>query len=78
MWTCACNHMRNCKKGAQSVLQGNLKYYNNFDNVWQFEVRDATFKLTPKAQGSLANAPQLKADKLKMICVDARLCQATE
>lgn len=57
-------------------VQGKLNTYNYFDNVWQFDVSDVTFKLTPRAQGSLTNAPKITADKLKIICVDAKLCQA--
>ena len=60
----------------RSMVQGKLNTYNYFDNVWQFDVSDVTFKLTPRAQGSLAHAPRITADKLKIICVDAKLCQA--
>lgn len=59
-------------------LQGKLNTYNYFDNVWQFEVTDATFKLLPKAQGSMSSAPRITADRIKLICVDSKLCQSTD
>ena len=60
------------------AVQGKLNTYNYFDNVWQFEVTGATFKLLPKAQGSMASAPRITADRIKLICVDSKLCQSTD
>jgi transcription initiation factor TFIIA small subunit len=66
------------RAAAKGQLTGKLNTYNYFDSVWQFEVCDAVFKLAPKAQGAMASAPRITADKIKLICVDARLCQSTE
>eukprot|EP01025_Chloroclados_australasicus_P055959 TRINITY_DN6870_c0_g2_i3.p2 TRINITY_DN6870_c0_g2~~TRINITY_DN6870_c0_g2_i3.p2 ORF type:complete len:167 (+),score=14.94 TRINITY_DN6870_c0_g2_i3:331-831(+) len=60
---------------GKALIQGNLKTYNYFDNVWQFELTDATFKLTPKAQGSVQSAPKLSADTIKLICVAQAVCE---
>lgn len=59
---------------ACCAVQGSLKSYNHYDNVWRFDVNNATLKLTSKAQGPLASAPKLTTDKIKVICVDAKLC----
>jgi hypothetical protein len=54
-------------------MQASLKTYNYFDNVWQFELSDAKFRLTPKAGGSLgASAPRISCDKVKVVCVDSK------
>jgi transcription initiation factor TFIIA small subunit len=66
------------RAAAKGQLTGKLNTYNYFDNVWQFEVCDAVFKLVPRAQGAMANAPRISADKIKLICVDSRLCQAAD
>ena len=59
---------------ATVTVQGSLKSYNHYDNVWRFDVNNATLKLTSKAQGPLTTAPKLTTDKIKIICVDAKLC----
>lgn len=66
--------MRQGDLGRLWVLQASLKNYNYFDNVWQFELSNAKFKLTPKANGSLATAPRISCDKVKVVCVDAKYC----
>jgi Transcription initiation factor IIA, gamma subunit len=60
--------------GSWRDVQGSLKSYNHYDNVWRFDVKNATLKLTAKAQGALTSAPKLTTDKIKVICVDAKLC----
>lgn len=59
---------------AALAVQGSLKSYNHYDNVWRFDVSNASLKLTSKAQGPLTTAPKLTTDKIKIICVDAKLC----
>ena len=59
---------------AALAVQGSLKSYNDYDNVWRFDVSNASLKLTSKAQGPLTTAPKLTTDKIKIICVDAKLC----
>lgn len=54
-------------------VQGSLTTYNYFDNVWKFDLSDATFKLTQRAQGALAGAPKLSTGKIKVICVESTL-----
>jgi hypothetical protein len=39
---------------------------------------NVTFRLNPQGQGSLRKAAELKADKLKLICVDAKLATAAQ
>eukprot|EP00892_Ulva_mutabilis_P010522 jgi/Ulvmu1/7842/UM004_0072.1 len=58
---------------SKSTLQGSLTTYNYFDNVWKFDLSDATFKLTQRAQGALAAAPKLSTGKIKVICVESTL-----
>jgi Transcription initiation factor IIA, gamma subunit len=45
-------------------LQGSLTTYNYFDNVWQFEVSNATFRLAVKAasDSSKGDSGQDQAD----------------
>jgi len=40
--------------------------------VWQFELHNAKFRLVPKAGSSLAAAPKISANVVKVICVDAK------
>jgi len=54
-------------------VQGSLTTYNYFDNVWKFDLSNATFKLTQKAQGAIAGAPKLSTGKIKVICVESTL-----
>jgi Transcription initiation factor IIA, gamma subunit len=59
-----------------ALPQGSLTTYNYFENVWQFEVSNATFRLAAKAASAISTAPKVTADKIKLICVDQKLCQA--
>lgn len=44
--------------------------------VWQFLLKDISFRLNPTGQGSARKAPEIKADVIKLVCVEYKL--ATE
>lgn len=41
--------------------------------VWQFTLTNVEFKLNASGTGSMQNAPEIKCDKVKVVCIDAGL-----
>lgn len=41
--------------------------------VWQFLLKDVSFRLNPTGQGSARKAPEIKADVIKLVCVEYKL-----
>lgn len=56
---------------ARTTFRGTLKTYRFCDNVWTFEVADATFRTTGStaAQGTV----DVHCDKVKIVAVDSKL-----
>jgi hypothetical protein len=41
--------------------------------VWQFIIKEVSFRVNPTGQGSAKKAPEVKVDKCKLLCVDIKL-----
>lgn len=56
---------------SRTTFKGTLKTYRFCDNVWTFEVANATFRTTgnPAAQ----HTPDVHCDKVKIVAVDSKL-----
>mmetsp|Transcript_36990 Transcript_36990/g.94572 ORF Transcript_36990/g.94572 Transcript_36990/m.94572 type:complete len:137 (-) Transcript_36990:35-445(-) len=57
------------KVPAKVNVKGNLHSYRFCDNQWQFYLKDAAFKILASGSGSVANAPEVKADKVSLVCM---------
>lgn len=67
----------NQKVAAKTTFKGKLDTYRYCDNVWTFIVSDATFKTNPTGTGTMTNVPEVKVDRVKIVCVDNKLLQPT-
>lgn len=41
--------------------------------MWQFTVLNVAFKLNASGTGTMKKAPEVKCDKMKIVCVDQSL-----
>mmetsp|Transcript_6458 Transcript_6458/g.18630 ORF Transcript_6458/g.18630 Transcript_6458/m.18630 type:complete len:117 (-) Transcript_6458:397-747(-) len=56
---------------AKTTFKGTLRTYRFCDNVWQFEVADASFRTTPS--GASGPGPEVRCDRVKIVAVDSKL-----
>ena len=61
---------------AKADIRGNLRTYKYYDNVWQFLLKDVSFRLNPTGQGSARKAPEVRASAIKLVCVEYKLATA--
>ena len=61
---------------AKADIRGNLSTYKYYDNVWQFLLKDVSFRLNPTGQGSARKAPEVRASAIKLVCVEYKLATA--
>lgn len=58
---------------SKASIKAALSSYRFFDNVWQFTLKDVSFKLNMSGTGSVSSAPEIICEKAKVVCVDAKL-----
>lgn len=63
------------KVAAKTTFKGKLATYRFCDNVWTFVVSGATFKVNVTGTGPSSAGTEVKTDKIKIVCVDAKLLQ---
>ncbi|KAI8477023.1 MAG: hypothetical protein J3K34DRAFT_498347 [Monoraphidium minutum] len=61
---------------AKADIKATLSTYRYLDNVWQFVMTNVAFRLNAAGHGSLRKAAEVRSDKVKLVCVDAKLAQA--
>eukprot|EP01025_Chloroclados_australasicus_P047351 TRINITY_DN5289_c0_g1_i1.p3 TRINITY_DN5289_c0_g1~~TRINITY_DN5289_c0_g1_i1.p3 ORF type:complete len:122 (-),score=10.50 TRINITY_DN5289_c0_g1_i1:254-619(-) len=64
------------KVPSKAKIESRLSTYRYIDSMWTFELTDAKVKVNGSGQGSFTNVPEIKADKIKIICVDKKVVQA--
>eukprot|EP00193_Tetraselmis_chui_P008931 CAMPEP_0177768760 /NCGR_PEP_ID=MMETSP0491_2-20121128/9910_1 /TAXON_ID=63592 /ORGANISM="Tetraselmis chuii, Strain PLY429" /LENGTH=138 /DNA_ID=CAMNT_0019285623 /DNA_START=315 /DNA_END=731 /DNA_ORIENTATION=- len=57
------------KVPAKVNMKGSLRSYRFCDNQWQFYLKDVVCKVLASGSGTLSQAPEVRADKLVMVCM---------
>eukprot|EP00877_Chromochloris_zofingiensis_P010918 jgi/Chrzof1/607/Cz01g22070.t1 len=60
---------------AKAEIKANLSTYKYLDNVWQFVLKDVSFRLNPTGVGSAKKSPEVLCDIAKVVCVEHKLAQ---
>ncbi|EIE23744.1 transcription initiation factor IIA, gamma subunit [Coccomyxa subellipsoidea C-169] len=60
---------------TKTLFKGHLDSYRYCDQVWTMVMSDTNFRMETTGPGGSSRSSEVKADKIKLVCVDERLWQ---